>query len=128
MIMTNEDVNIIEKFISIKNRGLYASGEQVTEVYNRVLEKNLKPTNCGSCIRHRIQELEDALRRFKKKIELENKAQEASKVEEVDNTPQEEKEVNTEQINEENKDESRPTPNTKKRKKKGKDTISETNG
>ena len=120
MIMTNEDVNIIEKFISIKNRGLYASGEQVTEVYNRVLEKNLKPTNCGSCIRHRIQELEDALRRFKKKIELENKAQEASKVEEVDNTPQEEKEANTEQIKEEMSDAIKQT--TFKKKSRGKES------
>lgn len=119
MIMTNEDVNIIEKFINIKNRGLYASGEQVTEVYNRVLEKNLKPTNCGSCIRHRIQELEDALRRFKKKIELENKAQEASKVEEVDKTPQEAKEANTEQIKEEISDANKQKPyKTKGRKKK----------
>lgn len=120
MIMTNEDVNIIEKFINIKNRGLYASGEQVTEVYNRVLEKNLKPTNCGSCIRHRIQELEDALRRFKKKIELENKAQEASKVEEVDKTPQEAKEANTEQIKEEISDAIKQT--TFKKKSRGKES------
>ena len=120
MIMTNEDVNIIEKFISIKNRGLYASGEQVTEVYNRVLEKNLKPTNCGSCIRHRIQELEDALRRFKKKIELENKAQEASKNEEVDNTPQEVKEANTEQMKEEMSDAIKQT--TLKKKSRGKES------
>lgn len=120
MIMTNEDVNIIEKFINIKNRGLYASGEQVTEVYNRVLEKNLRPTNCGSCIRHRIQELEDALRRFKKKIELENKAQEASKNEEVDNTPQEEKEANTEQIKEEMSDAIKQA--TPKKKSRGKES------
>lgn len=120
MIMTNEDVNIIEKFINIKNRGLYASGEQVTEVYNRVLEKNLKPTNCGSCIRHRIQELEDALRRFKKKIELENKAQEASKIEEVDNTPQEVKEANTEQIKGEMSDAIKQT--TFKKKSRGKES------
>lgn len=120
MIMTNEDVSIIEKFISIKNRGLYASGEQVTEVYNRVLEKNLKPTNCGSCIRHRIQELEDALRRFKKKIELENKAQEASKIEEVDNTPQEVKEANTEQIKGEMSDAIKQT--TFKKKSRGKES------
>lgn len=120
MIMTNEDVNIIEKFINIKNRGLYASGEQVTEVYNRVLEKNLKPTNCGSCIRHRIQELEDALNRFKKKIELENKAQEASKVEEVDKTPQEAKEANTEQIKGEMSDAIKQT--TFKKKSRGKES------
>ena len=65
MKFTKEDISLIEKFIEIKNKGLYADGGQVTEVYNRVLEKSVNVTNCGSCIRGRIQELEDALRRFK---------------------------------------------------------------
>lgn len=71
MKWTNEDVVMVEKFIDIKNRGYYCDGGQLTEVYNRVLEKNAPPTNCGSCMRARINELEVALNQFKKTLEKE---------------------------------------------------------
>ena len=87
MKWTSDDVKMVEKFIEIKNKGYYCDGGQLTEVYNRVLEKRVNPTNCGSCIRQRINELEEALNRFKKlSEELEEK-----KVE--DNTPEENKAV-----------------------------------
>lgn len=70
MKWTNEDVVMVEKFIEIKNRGYYCDGGQLTEVYNRVLEKNAPPTNCGSCMRARISELETALNQFKKTLEV----------------------------------------------------------
>lgn len=72
MKWTNDDVKLVEKFIQIKNKGYYANGGELTVVYNRVLEKNVPPTNCGSCIRARITELENALNQFKK--QMENKA------------------------------------------------------
>lgn len=72
MKWTNEDVKLVEKFIQIRNKGYYANGGELTVVYNRVLEKNVPPTNCGSCIRARITELENALNQFKK--QMENKA------------------------------------------------------
>lgn len=85
MKFTKEDIERIEKFIEIKNKGYYADGGQVTEVYNRVLERNVNVTNCGSCLRGRIQELENALNHFKS-------LSEAVKIEEkVDNTPDENK-------------------------------------
>lgn len=71
MKWTNEDVVMVEKFIDIKNRGYYCDGGQLTDVYNRVLEKNAPPTNCGSCMRQRIYELENALNQFKKTLEKE---------------------------------------------------------
>ena len=70
MKWTNEDVVLVEKFIDIKNRGYYCDGGQLTEVYNRVLEKSAPPTNCGSCMRARISELETALNLFKKTLEV----------------------------------------------------------
>ena len=70
MKWTNEDVTMVEKFIEIKNRGFYCDGTQLTNVYNRVLEKNVPPTNCGSCMRARISELETALNSFKKTLEV----------------------------------------------------------
>ena len=70
MKWNDEDVKLVEKFIEIKNKGYYCDGGQLTEVYNRVLEKNVPPTNCGSCMRARISELETALNSFKKTIEV----------------------------------------------------------
>ena len=70
MKWTNEDVTMVEKFIEIKNRGFYCDGTQLTNVYNRVLEKNVPPTNCGSCMRARISELETAFNSFKKTLEV----------------------------------------------------------
>ena len=70
MKWTNEDIVLVEKFIDIKNRGFYCDGTQLTNVYNRVLEKNVAPTSCGSCMRARISELETALNQFKKTLEV----------------------------------------------------------
>lgn len=75
MKFTDEDVKLIEKFIEIRNRGYYADSAQLTEVYNRVLEKSAPPTNCGSCMRTRISELETALNQFKKTLEVNEEKQ-----------------------------------------------------
>lgn len=85
MKFTNEDIEKIEKFIELKNKGFYCDGTQLTEVYNRVLEKHVNPTNCGSCLRQRVTELETALNSFKQKMALESK-----KNEQMDNVPQDE--------------------------------------
>ena len=83
MNWTNEDVKLVEKFIEIRNKGFYCDGGQLTEVYNRVLDKRAAPTNCGSCIRQRINELEGALNTFKRLSETKTE----DKVEDI---PQEE--------------------------------------
>ena len=70
MKWNNEDVVLVEKFIDIRNRGYYADSAQLNDVYNRVLEKNVAPTSCGSCMRARISELETALNQFKKTLEV----------------------------------------------------------
>lgn len=88
---TSEDVQLVEKFIEIRNKGYYVSGEQLTQVYNRILHKNVTPTNCGSCIRQRINELEGALQQFKKSIELDSKPVQSVSEEGVDNTKVEDK-------------------------------------
>ena len=75
MKFTDEDVKLIEKFIEIRNRGYYADSAQLNDVYNRVLEKNVPPTNCGSCMRTRISELETALNQFKKTLEVKEEEQ-----------------------------------------------------
>lgn len=90
--MEKEDIEKIEKFVEIRNKGFYIDGAQVTEVYNRVLNKKVNVTNCGSCVRQRISELEDALNRFK--------ASEALKKEEQTVTKEEENKAVTEARNE----------------------------
>ena len=70
MKWNNEDVKLVEKFIEIRNRGYYADSAQLNDVYNRVLEKNVAPTSCGSCMRARISELETAMNQFKKTLEV----------------------------------------------------------
>lgn len=87
MNWTNDDILLVEKFIDIKNKGYYVSGDQLTEAYNRILDKRVSPTNCGSCIRGRINELEEALNRFKRMSE---KASESVTDVKVEDTPQEE--------------------------------------
>lgn len=85
MRFTDEDIKFVEKAIEIKNKGYYLDGGQLTEVYNRVLEKRATPTNCGSCIRQRVSELEAALAQFKKMNE---------KVEETVDTKSEQDAIN----------------------------------
>lgn len=89
MKWTDEDIKLVERFIEIKRKGFYVDGGQLTAVYNRVLEKSVGVTNCGSCLRQRVQELEDALNRFKK-------LSETTKQVEVDDSPQEENKELTE--------------------------------
>ena len=79
MKWTSEDIKFVEKAIEIKNKGYYLDGGQLTEVYNRVLEKRATPTNCGSCIRQRVTELEAALNQFKKMNEKVEETKEEKK-------------------------------------------------
>lgn len=81
---TSEDVKLVEKFIDIKNRGYYVSGKELTDAYNRILHKNVNPTNCSSCLRQRTQELENALNAFKRLSEA-SKPQEETVVKEEEN-------------------------------------------
>lgn len=84
-MISESDREKIRKFEEIKNRGMYASGVEVTEVYNRVLNKRLPSTNCGSCIRQRVQEMVNFLN---KEEEQERKAAEAAKQLEEENKPE----------------------------------------
>jgi hypothetical protein len=72
MTLTKEDVEMINGFQDILNRGKFASGRQVTEVYNRVFGTRLAVTNCSSCIRHRIGRLYSEVKKIKDKTSDEN--------------------------------------------------------
>lgn len=105
MNFTEKDKELVRKFISIKKRGLYVDSMQLTEAYNRILDKNVRNTTCGSCMRARIAELETALNKWEAD-EAKLKAQEQAK-----------EEIKEETENADN----RKSPKTKGRKAKQKD-------
>lgn len=107
-----QDKILIKKFDEIRQKGYYANSNQVTALYNKILEKNVKNTTCGSCLRGRIQELVNAL---KKQEQAEIKAQEALKNDEPNNSPSEAKEAVTEAEKEEINDDTTTQRATKKR-------------
>ena len=76
--MINDDlVAKIEVYEERKNKGYIVNGGEVTALYNRVLDKNVPSTNCGSCIRRRIEEMVDAKNKYlaEKKARLEAEKQ-----------------------------------------------------
>lgn len=101
MNFTERDKELVRKFINIKKRGLYVESTQLTEAYNRILDKNVRNTTCGSCMRARIAELESALNKWEAD-EAKIKAKE-------------------EEIKEEENADNRKSPKTKGRKTKQKD-------
>ena len=68
--ITNEDIEQIQKFKQIRDKGYYVSGADVTKLYNKVLHQNVEVTNCSSCIRRRIGELVHVMDTFLKQMEL----------------------------------------------------------
>lgn len=76
MTITNEDLKLIRRFQELKEKGFYCDSKQLQEVYNRVLNKHVAPTTCGSCMRQRIAELVAVADKFEREIQnIENKAQ-----------------------------------------------------
>lgn len=69
--ITSDDIELIEKFEKIMADGYYVASEDVTRAYNRILSANVPPTNCGSCIRRRINELVKEKNKFKERIKAE---------------------------------------------------------
>lgn len=59
--ISSEDAEFIEFAYSLINSAKYPSFTKVTEVYNRVYNKQLSSTSCGQCIRQRILELKATL-------------------------------------------------------------------
>jgi len=55
--LTKEEYDFIG---TIKGRNIITAAQQteVNRIYNRVFNDNVQPTNCGSCLRGRVQELE----------------------------------------------------------------------
>lgn len=69
--LDSEIIEKIEKFKDIVDRGLHCNGAEVTMTYNKVFGTKLAPTNCASCVRHRIGKMYAELQRIRKLTEKE---------------------------------------------------------
>ena len=101
MIFTEEDKKLVRKYIDIKNKGYIVSGKDLTSAYNRILEKNRSVTNCSSCLRSMVTELENALRQWEanEAKEAAKKAAEEAKIAVEENAPEEPKKAEEEAEN-----------------------------
>lgn len=66
--INSEDAEFIEFAYSLINSARYPSFTKVTEVYNRVYNKQLSSTSCGQCVRQRILELKATLDKINEEI------------------------------------------------------------
>lgn len=66
--ISSEDAEFIEFAFSLVNTSRYPSFTKVTEVYNRVYNKQLSSTSCGACIRQRVLELKNTLDKLNEEI------------------------------------------------------------
>ena len=85
MILTDEDIKTIDKFEQIMNRGYYASGTEVTDLYNKIFNQKLSYTNCSSCIRTRISKMVTAKKRYIEELEKAEENKQEEKKEETTN-------------------------------------------
>lgn len=66
--ISSEDAEFIEFAYNLVNSAKYPSFSKVTEIYNRVYNKQLSSTSCGACIRQRILELKNTLDKLNEEI------------------------------------------------------------
>ena len=77
--ISSEDAEFIDFAYKLINSAKYPSFTKVTEVSNRVYNKQLSSTSCGSCIRQRILELKNTLDKLNEEI-LKDKQKQDDKV------------------------------------------------
>ena len=78
--ISSEDAEFIEFAYSLINSAKYPSFTKVTEVYNRVFNKQLSSTSCGACIRQRILELKATLDKLNEEILKEKEQKQDDKI------------------------------------------------
>ena len=66
--ISSEDAEFIEFAYNLVNSAKFPSFTKVTEVYNRVFNKQLSSTSCGACIRQRVLELNHTLDKLNEEI------------------------------------------------------------
>lgn len=85
--ISKEDIALAEKMWDARQRGLYYASQTVTDLYNKLLQpaKPLGNSNCGSCIRHRIDAIHTQILKYKTLTELEEENAKSAKKDECSN-------------------------------------------
>ena len=68
MEISEEDIKKIETLVEITKRTWHCDSKQVTDLYNKYVQYPKPPvqnTNCTSCIRRRVLDLEKVLNKYK---------------------------------------------------------------
>ena len=88
--MTAEQIAQIKDYEMKMNHGYTVRGSEVTALYNEVLGKNVASTNCGSCLRRRVQEMVAAMHQYLNELakQEEQKVEEFTAVVEPEPEPQ----------------------------------------
>ena len=81
--ISKEDIELIRKFEELSLKGFYVNSQQVTDAYNRILNKNVGNTTCPSCLKQRIAELVMVRNRYELELELSKDIKTAETTEEV---------------------------------------------
>lgn len=79
ILLNSTQCEQIKKIKDALKRGYYVNGSSVTPLYNEVFQKNLKNTNCSTCIKNRCRELVQVYDKFVEYIQAEEQKQIAEK-------------------------------------------------
>lgn len=65
---TEENIKLIEKWVEYLSKGAFGNSRDITNTYNEVFDgvlTKVNVTSCGSCIRNRINTLNNALKEWR---------------------------------------------------------------
>lgn len=79
LLLNSTQCEQIKKIKDALKRGYYVNSNFVTPLYNEIFDKNLKNTNCSTCIKNRCRELVQVYDKFIEYIKSEEQKQIAAK-------------------------------------------------
>lgn len=79
ILLNSTQCEQIKKIKDALKRGYYVNSSDITPLYNEIFNKNLKNTNCATCIKNRCRELVQVYDKFVEYIQAEEKKQIAEK-------------------------------------------------
>lgn len=120
-MLTKEQIEKIEQLSYARQRNLRVNAKEVTMFYNELFApRKVSVTTCATCIRRRIQEMENLLKKYREEQEKLNKVEEEvveQAEQEVEEQPEEIKEE--EVVEEENKKKKGGRPKKEEQKDDG---------
>lgn len=110
--LSDLQIEKIEQLSFAKQKNMRVNAKEVTMFYNELFApRKVSVTTCSTCIRRRIGEMENLLKKYREEQEKLNKVEEEvveQAEQEVEEQPEEIKEEVQEEIKEENKKVGRP--------------------